>query len=136
MALVDNAGSGPAFCSLNIISLRSGDQVKSIKFHHPVTDILCNSRVVVATFMERIAVFNACTFEDRFTISTCYPSPGVISNPIALGTRWLAFQDTKLVVAHQSGGGVSSEAVQSVAASVISAAKAVTKGIKDLTARF
>lgn len=41
--------------------------------------------------MERIAVFDALTVEDITTITTCYPSPGIKSNPIALGTRLLYF---------------------------------------------
>lgn len=32
-------------------------------------------------------MFDALTVEDITTITTCYPSPGIKSNPIALGTR-------------------------------------------------
>ncbi len=33
----------------------------------------------------------------RFHISYCYPSPGVDLNPIALGDRWLAYADQRLI---------------------------------------
>lgn len=51
-------------------------QVKIIKFKHPVHDIQANKNVVVITFLEKLAVFDASTLEDTFTVTTCYPSPG------------------------------------------------------------
>lgn len=51
-------------------------QVKIIKFKHPVHDIQANKNIVVITFLEKLAVFDASTLEDTFTVTTCYPSPG------------------------------------------------------------
>jgi hypothetical protein len=62
--------------------------VKSIKFKNPVSDVLANQKSVVVTFSERIAVFDASTLEDRLTVTTCYPCPGLNPNPVALGSRW------------------------------------------------
>lgn len=62
--------------------------MKSIKFKNPVSDVLANQKSVVVTFSERIAVFDASTLEDRLTVTTCYPCPGLNPNPIALGSRW------------------------------------------------
>lgn len=76
MAICDAAnttGSGPQFCSVNFVSLRDGDQVKSIKFKNPILDILANRSVVVVTFAERIAVFDARNLDDRLTVTTCHP---------------------------------------------------------------
>lgn len=61
------------FCGVSFVSLRDGDQVKCIKFKNPVLDILANRSVVAISFLERIAVFDACTFEDRLTVTTCHP---------------------------------------------------------------
>jgi hypothetical protein len=92
VAICDSAGPGPQFCSVSFISLKTGEQVKSIKFKSPVCDVLANKRSIAVTFPEKIAVFDAKTLEDVLTITTCYPSPGPNPNPVALGTRWLAYR--------------------------------------------
>lgn len=61
--------------------------MKTIKFKNPVVDISINKFAIAVVFTERIAVFDALTVEDITTITTCYPSPGIKPNPIALGTR-------------------------------------------------
>lgn len=75
MAICDanSTGSSPQFCSLNFVSLRDGEQVKTIKFKNQILDILANRTVVAVTFAERIAVFDAYTLEDRLTVTTCHP---------------------------------------------------------------
>lgn len=92
VAICDASGPGPQFCSISFISLKTGEHVKSIKFKNPVCDVLANRRSVVVTLVEKIAVFDARNFEDVLTVTTCYPSPGPNSNPVALGTRWLAYR--------------------------------------------
>lgn len=64
------------FSAVNFVSLKTGAQVKTIKFKNPVLDIQANRSSVVISFHERLAVFDACTLEDRLTITTCFPSPG------------------------------------------------------------
>ena len=59
----------------------------NIKFNSEIADIAVNRRVVVVSFVEKLAVFDACNLEARFTITSCYPSPGVHGNPISLGDR-------------------------------------------------
>lgn len=66
---------------------RARAQVKSIKFKSPVLDIAVNRISVVVSFLEKIAIFNALTLENHYTITTCYVSPGLNINPIALGSR-------------------------------------------------
>uniref|UniRef100_A0ACB8ECF8 Breast carcinoma amplified sequence 3 n=1 Tax=Sphaerodactylus townsendi TaxID=933632 RepID=A0ACB8ECF8_9SAUR len=44
-------------------------------------------------------------------------------NPIALGSRWLAYAENKLIRFHQSRGGACGDNIQSYTATVISAAK-------------
>lgn len=92
VAICDSAGPGPQFCNVSFISMKTGEQVKSIKFKNPVCDVLANKRSVVVTFVEKIAVFDARTLEDVLTVTTCYPSPGPNPNPVTLGTRWLAYR--------------------------------------------
>lgn len=64
------------FSAVNFVSLKTGVQVKTIKFKNPVLDIQANRSAVVISFHERLAVFDARTLEDRLTITTCFPSPG------------------------------------------------------------
>ncbi|XP_047369803.1 serine-rich adhesin for platelets-like isoform X3 [Vespa velutina] len=124
VAICDSAGPGPQFCNISFISLKTGEQTKNIKFKNPVCDILANRRSIVVTFLEKIAVFDARTFEDILTVTTCYPSPGPNPNPVALGTRWLAYR--------RSSGGCEGEGVQSYTATVLYAAKSLGKGLRGL----
>ncbi|CAH4036543.1 uncharacterized protein LOC123711094 isoform X2 [Pieris brassicae] len=137
IALCDSASPGPVFCSLSFISIRGGEQVKSIKFKNPILDVLANKRSVVVSFSERFAVFDAATLEDRLAITTCYPSPCPLGgnspiNPLALGDRWLAFADKKLNPSKRSSGGCESEGVTSYTATVLHAAKSLSKGLRGL----
>ncbi|XP_017137984.1 uncharacterized protein LOC108152864 isoform X1 [Drosophila miranda] len=127
------SASGMAqFSAVNFLSLKTGVQVKTIKFKNAVLDIQANRSAVVITFHERIAVFDARTLEDRLTITTCYPSPGINPNPIALGPRWLAYAEHKLLHSKRSGGGCDGEGVPSYTATVLNAAKSLGKGLREL----
>uniref|UniRef100_A0A1I8NQE3 BCAS3 WD40 domain-containing protein n=1 Tax=Stomoxys calcitrans TaxID=35570 RepID=A0A1I8NQE3_STOCA len=135
IALVDgssSSGAQPQFCAVNFISLKTGTQVKAIKFKNPVIDVLANRSSIVITFHERIAVFDARTLEDRLSITTCYPSPGINPNPIALGPRWLAYAEHKLLHSKRSGGGCDGEGVASYTATVLNASKSLVKGLREL----
>ncbi|XP_076394112.1 uncharacterized protein LOC100877372 isoform X2 [Megachile rotundata] len=132
VAICDSAGPGPQFCNISFISLKTGEQVKSIKFKNPVCDILANKRSIVVTFLEKIAVFDARTLDDVLTVTTCYASPGPNPNPVALGTRWLAYSEKKLLPAKRSSGGCEGEGVQSYTATVLYAAKSLGKGLRGL----
>lgn len=135
IAIVDAAvgsGGGSGGNIVNFVSLRDGDTVKSIKFKHPVVEILANRTTVVITFQERIAVFDARTFEDRCTVTTCFPSPGLNPNPVALGSRWLAYAELKMMPSKRSNGGCDNLVNTSTMASVISAAKTLGKGLKGI----
>lgn len=132
IAICDSAVPGAQFCNVNFVSLRTGEQVKNIKFPTPVCDVLANRRSVVVTLLEKIAVFDARTLEDMLRITTCYPSPGPNPNPVALGTRWLAYSERKLLPAKRSSGGCEGEGVQSYTATVLYAAKSLGKGLRGL----
>ena len=88
VALCDSSASGAAFMSVSFISLRTGDQVHSIKFGAEAADICVNKRAVCVAFRERVAVFCARTLREKLSVVSCYPSPGVHSNPLALHDRW------------------------------------------------
>ncbi|CAL7948292.1 unnamed protein product [Xylocopa violacea] len=132
VAICDSAGPGPQFCNISFISLKTGEQTKSIKFKNPVCDILANKRSIVVTFLEKIAVFDARTLEDVLTVTTCYANSGPNPNPVALGTRWLAYSEKKLLPAKRSSGGCEGEGVQSYTATVLYAAKSLGKGLRGL----
>ncbi|KAK7474430.1 hypothetical protein BaRGS_00034313 [Batillaria attramentaria] len=120
MAVCDSSSAGQPFCGVKFVSLKSGDEVHSASFKTlTVHAIEANKRYLVMVFQEKLAVFDAC----------CYPCPGINVNPIALGSRWLAYADKRLVPVHQSCGGMSGDGSQSYAATVISAAKGAFKGL-------
>ncbi|XP_043196973.1 breast carcinoma-amplified sequence 3 homolog [Amphibalanus amphitrite] len=132
MAVCDAAGSETQFCSVGLISLRTGEQVKSVKFKSAISAVLATHRVMVVTFPGKLAVFDAGTLEDRFTVTTCYPAPGVLDNPVALGHRWLAYGEKRLTGYLQSRGGMNAESSHSYTASMLHAAKSISKGIREL----
>ncbi|XP_013161529.1 PREDICTED: uncharacterized protein LOC106113351 [Papilio xuthus] len=137
IALCDSASPGPTFCSLSFISIRGGEQVKSIKFKNPILDVLANKRSVVVSFAERFAVFDASSLEDRLAVTTCYPCPCPLGgsapvNPLALGDRWIAYADKKLNPSKRSSGGCEGEGVTSYTATVLHAAKSLSKGLRGL----
>ncbi|XP_041348624.1 breast carcinoma-amplified sequence 3-like [Gigantopelta aegis] len=130
VAVCDSSSAGQPFCSVKFISLKSGDEVHNVCFKtQPVHNIEANKRFLVIVFNEQITVFETCQFRKLFRISDCYPCPGPSVNPVALGTRWLAYADKRLVSMHQSCGGMSGDGAQSYAATVISAAKGAFKGL-------
>lgn len=83
-----------------------------IKFKNPILDVLANSRSIVVTFNEKIAIFDAFSLEDRLTVTTCFISPGINPNPVALGNRWMAYAENKFISARRSSGGNEGEGVQ------------------------
>ena len=89
------------FFSFDNYNMQSGEVVQNIQFNSEIADVLANRRVVVVAFREKLAAFDACNLEARFTVTNCYPSPGVHANPIALGDRWLAYADQRLVGLHR-----------------------------------
>lgn len=107
-------------------------KIKQIKFKNTILEIAANHQSIVVTFAERIAVFDARTFEDRLTITACYPSPGLSPNPIALGPRWLAYAERKLIPAKRSAGGCDGDGVSTYTATVLNAAKTLGKGLREL----
>ncbi|XP_052901118.1 uncharacterized protein LOC128307363 isoform X2 [Anopheles moucheti] len=120
------------YCAVNFISLKDGETVKSIKFKSMIVDILANRSSIVVTFPERIAVFDARTLEDRLTVTTCHPSPGLNPNPVALGSRWIAYAERRLIPSKRSSGGCEGDGVTSYTATVLNAAKSFGKGLREL----
>ncbi|XP_048375318.1 BCAS3 microtubule associated cell migration factor [Sphaerodactylus townsendi] len=87
------------------------------------------SVILVVVLQEKIAAFDSCTFTKKFFVTSCYPCPGPNMNPIALGSRWLAYAENKLIRFHQSRGGACGDNIQSYTATVISAAKTIKTGL-------
>ncbi|KAM6946465.1 BCAS3 microtubule associated cell migration factor [Aplochiton taeniatus] len=122
-------GTSPPFCCVDLYSLRTGEMVKSIQFKTPIYDLHCNERILVVVLQEKIAAFDSCTFTKKFFVTSCYPCPVPNLNPVALGGRWLAYADNKLIRCHQSHGGACGENTQSYTATVINAAKTLKTGL-------
>ncbi|XP_023612510.1 breast carcinoma-amplified sequence 3 [Myotis lucifugus] len=124
-----SSGTSPPYCCVDLYSLRTGEMVKSIQFKTPIYDLHCNKRILVVVLQEKIAAFDSCTFTKKFFVTSCYPCPGPNMNPIALGSRWLAYAENKLIRCHQSRGGACGDNNQSYTATVISAAKTLKTGL-------
>ncbi|MBN3319933.1 BCAS3 protein, partial [Atractosteus spatula] len=124
-----SSGTSPPYCCVDLYSLRTGEMVKSIQFKTPIHDLHCNKRILVVVLQEKIAAFDSCTFTKKFFVTSCYPCPGPNLNPIALGSRWLAYAENKLIRCHQSRGGACGDNAQSYTATVISAAKTLKSGL-------
>ncbi|KAI4896644.1 hypothetical protein NFI96_029902, partial [Prochilodus magdalenae] len=124
-----SSGTSPPYCCVDLYSLRTGEMVKSIQFKTPIYDLHCNKRILVVSLQEKIAAFDSCTFMKKFFVTSCYPCPGPNFNPIALGGRWLAYAENKLIRCHQSRGGACGDNAQSYTATVISAAKTLKTGL-------
>uniref|UniRef100_A0A8C5LQN9 BCAS3 microtubule associated cell migration factor n=1 Tax=Leptobrachium leishanense TaxID=445787 RepID=A0A8C5LQN9_9ANUR len=90
-----SCGTSQPYCCVDLYSLRTGEMVKSIQFKTPIYDLHCNKRVLVVVLQEKIAAFDSCTFTKKFFVTSCYPCPGPNMNPIALGSRWLAYAENK-----------------------------------------
>merc|ERR1719222_738385 len=132
VVLCDSAGPGAAFMSVSFVSLLTGEQVNNIKFSSEVADICVNKRVICVAFRERVAIFDALGLRDKVTISSCYPSPGVHSNPLALHDRWLAYSDRALCLGRRSAGGMEGEAGQSVTAWGITVGSKLASGVTKI----
>ncbi|KAM8991133.1 BCAS3 microtubule associated cell migration factor isoform 3-T5 [Ara ararauna] len=126
---IGSCGTSPPYCCVDLYSLRTGEMVKSIQFKTPIYDLHCNKRILVVVLQEKIAAFDSCTFTKKFFVTSCYPCPGPNMNPIALGSRWLAYAENKLIRCHQSRGGACGDNIQSYTATVISAAKTIKTGL-------
>ncbi|KAM4046903.1 BCAS3 microtubule associated cell migration factor isoform 4-T5 [Anomaloglossus baeobatrachus] len=126
---IGSCSTSQPFCCVDLYSLRTGEMVKSIQFKTPIYDLHCNKRVLVVVLQEKIAAFDSCTFTKKFFVTSCYPCPGPNMNPIALGSRWLAYAENKLIRCHQSRGGACGDNIQSYTATVISAAKTLKTGL-------
>uniref|UniRef100_A0A0F7ZCW8 BCAS3 microtubule associated cell migration factor n=2 Tax=Crotalinae TaxID=8710 RepID=A0A0F7ZCW8_CROAD len=126
---IGSSGTSPPYCCVDLHSLRTGEVVKSVQFKTPIYDLHCNGRILVVVLQEKIAAFDSCTFTKKFFVTSCYPCPGPNMNPIALGSRWLAYAENKLIRCHQSRGGACGDNIQSYTATVISAAKTIKTGL-------
>uniref|UniRef100_A0A8C2Z9Z7 BCAS3 microtubule associated cell migration factor n=1 Tax=Cyclopterus lumpus TaxID=8103 RepID=A0A8C2Z9Z7_CYCLU len=124
-----SSGTSPPYCCVDLYSLRTGEMVKSIQFKTPIYDLHCNKHILVVSLQEKIAAFDSCTFTKKFFVTSCYPCPGPSLNPIALGSRWLAYAENKLIRCHQSRGGACGDNAQSYTATVINAAKTLKTGL-------
>ena len=129
VAVCDSSASGTAFMSVFFISLKSGAGVHSIKFSSEVADICVNKRVVCVAFRERVAVLDARSLREKLSLTSCYPSPGVHTNPLALHDRWLAFADKSLCVSRKSSGGMEGGVNQSVTAWGINVGSKLASGV-------
>ncbi|XP_049581711.1 BCAS3 microtubule associated cell migration factor isoform X22 [Syngnathus scovelli] len=124
-----SSGTSPPYCCADLYSLSTGELVKSIQFKTQIHDLLCNEHILAVILQEKIAAFDSCTLTKKFFVTSCYPCPGPYLNPVALGSRWLAYAENQLIRCHQSRGGACDGIAQSYTATVINAAKTLKTGL-------
>ena len=133
VALCEGSSTSSSTNHLTFFSLRSGEVLKSSKFVHPICDVLANSDAIVVSFLEKLVIFDVLTLDMRASVVTSevtVGSPGAI--PVTLGSSWLAFADRKVYPSIQSAGGVEPARTPSYTATMLYAAKSLTKGLKGL----
>uniref|UniRef100_A0A672QU80 BCAS3 microtubule associated cell migration factor n=1 Tax=Sinocyclocheilus grahami TaxID=75366 RepID=A0A672QU80_SINGR len=122
-----SSGTSPPYCCVDLYSLRTGEMVKSIQFKTPIYDLHCNKRILVVSLQEKIAAFDSCTFMKKFFVTSCYPCPGPNLNPIALGSRWLAYAENKVVQTPKCSDNVSLSSCQTLKTGLTMVGKVVTQ---------
>eukprot|EP00731_Ephydatia_muelleri_P022445 Em0015g28a len=124
------------FSTLYFVPLRGAShedegRLKKLVFKgSTIMDVKCNRRVIAIVLQKKVVILDAGSHAHKFSVKNGYPLLSHPCNPIALGTRWLAFAETKLIPKLQSIGGLSDTTKPSVAATVIQMTK---KGISALS---
>ncbi|CAD5220713.1 unnamed protein product [Bursaphelenchus xylophilus] len=119
------------FCSVNVVSLRSGNTVHTLKFDEPVLDVNSTKACVVVILSESIVIFDSNTLQEKASIpvtSNDAPLPPVY----ALSDVLLAFADKNFNREIQSCGGRCDGDDQSYSGQVMSAAKSLSKTVTSL----
>lgn len=57
-------------------------------------------------------------------------------NPVALGTRWLAYSEQKLIPEKQSKGGSDGHGYTTYGTTLVNAAKSLGKGFRGISEKF
>lgn len=87
--------------SISIVNLLNGETLNEIVFNGDILEMKSNAHILCINSWNRIDAFDLSTFEHRFSINTCYSqvskSTGQTINPFALGHRWIAFADNKVM---------------------------------------
>ena len=116
---------------LRFLSLATGEEVHELNCKTEVFGLFSNERIILVTLCDKIISIDADSFQPRFWIKT-YPKPdSALSNPIALGDRWLAYPDVYLHEKLRSMGGNSQEGGHSYTATVLDAAKTISTALGE-----
>ncbi|GBP04853.1 Breast carcinoma-amplified sequence 3 homolog [Eumeta japonica] len=79
-------------------------------------------------FINEVTLANQPPIDPKDTITWARINP----NPAALGPRWLAYAENKLLHAKRSGSGCDGDGVASYTATVLNASKCLVKGLREL----
>ena len=87
---------------ISILNLINGETLNEIVFNGDVLEMKSNAHLLCINSWNRIDAFDLNRFEHKFSINCCYSqvskSTGQSINPFALGNRWLAFADNKVIL--------------------------------------
>lgn len=123
----------PKRYAISIVNLATGECLRQINYTGHIIELKSNGNMLCVNSWMRIDAYDLTTYEHRFTLNTCFSqlskSSGKLINPIALGSRWLAFADTKYHGMLASIGGVSTGLEPSYTATVLNTAKSISKGL-------
>ncbi|CAD5214678.1 unnamed protein product [Bursaphelenchus okinawaensis] len=119
------------FCSVNVISLRTGNSVHILKFDEPVLDLNSTKSCIVVVLSSSIVVFDLNTLQERTTIPV-NPNDAPLAPVYAISDSILAFADKNFNLEIQSCGGRCDSDDQSYSGQVMSAAKSLSKTVTSL----
>ena len=122
--------------TLRFLSLATGDEVHELNCKTEVYALFSNERIIVVTLYDKIITIDGDTFLPRFWVKTAPKPDSSLSNPIALGDRWLAFPDLHLHEKLRSVGGNIQESGQSYTATVLDGFQTISSALGEQWGRL
>lgn len=80
-------------CTVNILSLATGEDVHELSFKDPVLDISSSAKCFIVALNDSIIIFNPGTFEECLTILTPSSNDPNYYSPYDLSDGFLAYSD-------------------------------------------
>lgn len=120
------------YCSVDILSLKTGKVVHCLKYEEPVMDLASTNSSFIVALSETIYAYDIETFDELCSFIVPLSSDPSIPPVFAVSDCFLAFGDSNLNTAIQSCGGRVDEDDNSYSGQVISAAKSISKTVTSI----
>ncbi|KAI6200975.1 hypothetical protein M3Y96_00791800 [Aphelenchoides besseyi] len=119
-------------CNVNILSLKSGKVVHSLKFNEQILEVASSEKWLLAISSENIYLCECTTLNEVCAIPVP-PSADPLMSPVyAISGSFLAYRDNRLNPSIQSCGGRLDEEDHSYSGQMMSAAKSFSKTVTSI----